>query len=568
LPGAGTTKDVIFRDVAARVLNKYFNDNFPDYPAFTDLLRPMTKDNFDVMIKNALTKIIKPTQPNRDGEAILSGLGLWNGTRIDTQNSKYADNIRKKLIAKGKGKVLNRDEIIYAHYAPHNLWYSVDFKIDHQLQFLVLASMVFTGDIEITWSSSRTLTASSIDDLQLFSDEGMFSYQNVKEPKGIPTKHLKTLFECLRLPDLTTEIEKPETAVKIVTEAKKMVEKTVEVRATLTSGLKCKSTNLLKPEEEGEYKTRLDALSRLLDKIQSYNTYGKLKSFTYTSDVLNDTFQAYELCHKVENLNALAKKYEKLINYLSQALSYVIESEQPLFNDMNGAINELPSKLTSGKESEIKKYDRYARYYHDYYLKCRLSPNDARAKERILGSDKKRICDIIKDSEFITATDYQNWVNIITSLKEADPSITLQKVKEESYQDFNPREFYGKPNYKITELEEQLEEILDKWVVAMRSIFKDPSVKSNIDLLKAGEKQMVEAFRDEKIELTIDNAQPLRNLISTLSKGIDKVEISMDDFKKQLNRPVTPNEAIEILTAYIDSLCIGKERNKVRIIIK
>jgi len=576
LPGEGTTKDVIFRDVAARVLNKYFNDNFPDYPAFTDLLRPMTKDNFDGMIKNALTKIIKPTQPNRDGEAILSGLGLWNGTRIDTLNSRYADSIRKKLIAKGKGKVLNRDEIIYAHYAPHNLWYSVDFKIDHQLQFLVLASMVFTGDIEISWSSSRTLTASSIDDLQLLSDEDIFSYQNIKEPKGIPTKHLKTLFECLGLPDLTTEIEKPETAVKIVTEAKKMVEKTVEIRATLTSGLKCKSTNLLKPDEEEQYKTKLDALSGLLDKIQSYNTYGKLKSFSYTSDVLNDTFQAYELCHKVENLNTLAKKYEKLINYLSQALSYVIESEQPLFNDINGAISELSSKLTSGKETEIKKYeallnsliDRYAKYYHDYYLKCRLSPNDARAKERILGSDIKRICDIIKDAEFITATDYQNWLNIITSLKEADPSITLKKVKEEPYHDFNPREFYGKPSYKISELEEQLEAILEKWVVAMRSIFKDPSVKSNIDLLKSSEKQMVEAFRDEKIELTVDNAHPLRNLISTLSKGIDKVEISVDDIKKQLSRPVTPNEAIEILTSYIDNLCTGKERNKVRIIIK
>ena len=212
--------------------------------------------------------------------------------------------------------------------------------------------------------------------------------------------------------------------------------------------------------------------------------------------------------------------------------------------------------------------DRYAKYYHDYYLKCRLSPKDARAKERILSSDKKRICDIIKDAEFITATDYQNWLNIITSLKEADPSITLQKVKEEPYQDFNPREFYGKPSYNISEIEEQLESILDKWVVAMRSIFKDPSVKSNIELLKSAEKQMVEAFRDEKIELTVDNAQPLRNLISTLSRGIDKVEIGIDDIRKQLNRPVTPNEAIDILTKYIDSLCTGKERNKVRIIIK
>ncbi|MEX0981357.1 MAG: DUF6079 family protein [Bacteroidales bacterium] len=576
LPGEGTTKDAIFRDVAARVLNKYFNDKFPDYPSFPDLLRPMTKDNFDGMIKNALVKIVKPSQPNRDGEAILSGLGLWNGQRIDTQHSKYADGIRKKMKERGEGKVLNRDEIIYPHYAQHNLWYSVDSKIDHQLQFLVLSAMVFAGDIELSWSNSRTLSASSIENLQMVVEEDMFTYQTIKEPRGIPAKHLKTLFECLGLPDLTTEIEKQDTVVRIVTRAQDMVKRVVETKAIVTAGLKCKSINLLKEQEEEDYKTKLQSLAELLDKIQTYNTYGKLKSFSYTSEELKETFKAYALNDSIEQMHALAEKFEKLVNYLSQALSYMIESEQPLYHDMTKAIGQLSEKLTSGNPTEIKQYetllnslkDRYAKYYHEYYLKCRLSNQDAMAKERILVSEKKKICDIVKDAEFLTATDYQNWINIITSLKEADPSLTLQKVKEEPYQDFNPREYYGKPNYKIQELEEQLDGILGKWILAMRSIFKDPSVKSNIELLKADERKLVEEFRDEKLELTIENAALLRNLISTLSKGIDKVEIALDDIKKQLNRPVTPSEAIDILTKYIDTLCVGKERNKVRIIIK
>lgn len=576
LPGEGTTKDAIFRDVGARVLNKCFNDKFPDYPSFSDLLRPMTRDNFDGMIKNAMVKIVKPSQPNRDGEAILSGLGLWNGQRIDTQHSKYADNIRKKLKERGEGMVLNRDEIIYPHYAQHNLWYSVDSKIDHQLQFIVLSAMVFAGDIELSWSNSRTLSASSIENLQMVVEEDMFTYQTVKEPRGIPAKHLKTLFECLGLPDLTTEIEKQDTAVRIVTRAQDMVKRVVETKAMVTAGLKCKSINLLKEEEEEDYKTKLESLAGVLDKIQTYNTYGKLKSFSFTSEELKDAFLAYPYCDTIDQLNSLAKKFEKLVNYLNQALSYMIESEQPLYQDMTNAIGLLSEKLTTGNPTEIKKFetllnsliDRYARYYHEYYLKCRLSNKDAIAKERILVSEKKKICDIIKDAEFLTATDYQNWLNIITSLREADPSLTLQKVKEEPYQDFNPREFYGKPNYKIQELEEQLDGILEKWILAMRSIFKDPSVKSNIELLKADERKLVEDFRDEKLELTIENSAQLRNLISTLSKGIDKVEIALDDLKKQLNRPVTPSEAIDILTKYIDNLCVGKERNKVRIIIK
>ena len=157
LPGEGSTKDMIFASVAGRILNKHFNDKFTHYPAFKDLLQPLSKDNFDGRIKNALKKIAAPGMPNRDGEAILSGLGLWTGQNIDIQNSKYADSIRKKLKERGDGAVLNRGDILYAHYAAHNLWYSVDYNIDHQLEFVVLAALAFKGDIEIVWSGSKTL---------------------------------------------------------------------------------------------------------------------------------------------------------------------------------------------------------------------------------------------------------------------------------------------------------------------------------------------------------------------------------------------------------------------------
>ncbi len=210
----------------------------------------------------------------------------------------------------------------------------------------------------------------------------------------------------------------------------------------------------------------------------------------------------------------------------------------------------------------------YADYYLNQYTRCRLSQQDHLAKMRILGSEKKRICDIIKDSEFITVTEYQNWVNNITSLREADLSLTKPKVLVEPYHDFSPREYYGKTIFKIHQLEEQLDGILEKWTTAMRSMFKDPSVQDNMDILNVSDKQLVEAFRTGNLELTADNAPRLRDLIAQFAKGIDKVEISMDDIRMQMSKPLTPQEAIDTLTEYINGLCVGKERNKVRIIIK
>jgi hypothetical protein len=576
LPGEGSTKEMIFRSVAAKVLNRSFNDKYPHYPAFTDLLQPLSKDNFDGRIKAALKKITSTGQPNRDGEAILSGLGLWSGQAIASDHSKYAESIKKKMKEAGDGAVLNRSDIIWAHYAPANLWYSVDFNIDYQLEFIVLAALAYKGDIEINWSSSKNLSATNIETVLSLSEEDYFTFQHVKQPQGLPVKHLKALFTCLGLPDYTSELEKAETISKINTEAKTKADRVVRTKAVIAQGLKCRNVPLLNDEDSVKMKTELEALGGMLDSIQSYNSYGKLKAFRFTEDELTAAFKAYPHCDLVDRLKEKAEKFERLVGYLYTAQSYVVQEEKPLFVDIKAAIESLPIVVASTKDADIKKYeallnsliDRYADYYLNQYTRCRLSKQDDLAKVRILGSEKKRICDIIKDSEFITATEYQNWINSITSLQEANAFLTKAEVLIEPYHDFNPREYYGKAAFNIQQLEEQLDSILEKWTTAMRSVFKDPSVQENMDILNANDKELVDDFRTGKVELNADNAPKLRNLIAQFAQGIDKVEITMDDIRRQLSKPLTPQEAIETLTSFIDELCAGKERNKVRIVIK
>lgn len=576
LPGEGATKEMIFNSVASRLLNKYFNDKFPDYPAFSDLIQQLSKDNFDGRIKNALKKIVNQAQPSRDGEAILSGLGLWSGQNIDTQNSKYAESILRKLKEKGSDAVLNKTDIIYAHYAPQDLWYSVDFNIESQLEFVVLAALAFKGDIEINWSGGKTISATNIESLLELSNDDYFRYQFIKQPKDLPIKNLKTMFNSLGLPDYTSEIEKPETITKIVTESRKKADLVVTTKSIIAQGLKCRNVPLLDEITADKMKNELVALGVMLDGFQTYNTYGKLKAFKYTEDEIKKAFDALKYCEQIEKLKAKADKFEKLIGYLYTAQSYVVEEEKPLYDDIVANINKLGSVLNSGSEAETKKYetllkslvDSYAQYYLKQYAKCRISASDARKKDKILNSEKKQVCDIIKDSDLITSTEYQNWINSITSMKEADPSINKLLVLDEPYHDFNPREYYGKNNFKIHDLEEQLDIIFDKWTVAIRSILKDPAIKANLDILSSGEKKIINEFIDEKTELTKENALKIRNIISQLTQGIDKIEITIEEIRDQFKKPLTPQDAITVLTDFINTLCEGRERNKVRIIIK
>lgn len=575
LPGDGATPRMMIDSVAARLLNPFFTDKFPDYPAFKDLLQPLAKENFEGRVAAALKKIVKPDAPNRDGEAILSGLGLWNGQRIDRQHSRYADALLDRLSANGVGKVLNREEILSLHYAPDNLYYATDYQLDYQLEFLVLAALAQNGDIEVVWSAQKTLTAANVDMLLSLAPPDYFTFQHVKEPQGIPFQALKALFRHLNLPDLTPELEKPDTIVRIVTRAKEMVQRVVKIKTVVAQGLKCRNVPLLTDDEASTMKTGLEALSTMLDGIQAYNTYGKLKNFRFSETDLNAAFTAYGYCDRVETLEARTKKFDALVGYLYNAQAYVPETEQPLYQQMSDAIGMLGTSL-AGAEPQLKQYearlnaliDQYADYYIGQYIKFRLSTADGLARERIIQSEEKRTCDILADVEFVNKKEYDSWRTQLTNLRVADTAVTKAVVKQEPYHEFNPREYVGKTPANLNDLADQLTQTLAQWTKTLRGVLKDPSVQDNLELLPAADRQWASDFRDGRMSIDSTNAPRLRDLVRTLSQGMDKVEVSLADLRQRFDKPLSPSEAIDTLTKYIDELCVGKERSKVRILIK
>ena len=95
LPGAGATKEQIFSSVASIVFENWFEDERPNYPKFTQLNSPVAKDNFDRLVKQALSKVANPELANRDGEGILSGLGCWVPGVLDFSHSPYSKSLLK-----------------------------------------------------------------------------------------------------------------------------------------------------------------------------------------------------------------------------------------------------------------------------------------------------------------------------------------------------------------------------------------------------------------------------------------------------------------------------------------
>lgn len=575
LPPEGSSKLSLFSDITATILDAKFSAKFPNYPQFKDLLSANTPENLSGRVKNALTKIIKYNVPNRDGQAILAGLGLSGSTAIDLQNSRYAASIKNMLAKKGAGKVLNREDVLYTHYQALNQYYSVDYKIEYQLEFVVLAALVFNGDIEITWNGDLTLTASNIaEKLLTLGEEKFYLFNTIRTPSDLPVKPLKKLFASLGLPDLTSSLKEPATFTKLGTKVAEYCDRVVKTIALLNGTIRCNGIALMDETEKQKQVSELQTLQAILDNVRNLDTFGKLKGFKYSEAELDETFKAYAYCSSVEVLKAKAEKFEGLIKYLTQAASYVVESEKPLFDNMQKAIEELSEKLQADEKTQ-KQYeaylnsliDSYCDYYLTQYTKNRLSYTDAQKKDSLLASDKRQICEVLKDVSILNKTDFDVWRVAISSLKPAEADVTKERIKENPYQDFNPRENYDKPTYTVRELEEQLDSIHSKWLDAIKATFNDPGIEQSLALLSGEQKTLASSFKAGNVTVTVDNARMLRDIINTLSRGFEKIELTASDLASVFSKPMDMDEAKSAFEQFIERACAGKERGKVRIIL-
>jgi hypothetical protein len=570
-----SSKETIFSSIASRLLNDYFNEKSPDFPAFANIPTPNTKENYDGRIKGAITRIIKSNQPNKDGEAILTGLGLLTIDGIDIKLSIYAKKILSVLQEAGANKVINRDDLIYCYHNEENLWFDkFHFGIDYKLLFVVMTALIYKGEITITFPGGKSINAQNIDEISRLNPQEFLNFVNIKLPQGINYNAIRALFKGLDLPDLTAHLEQNETYVKIVTGAKTRSERVVRTLETVKRGIQCINITLLSDDDQKDVRQKLENLRDLLDRISAINSYGKIKQMQFTEAELSEVLSDFKVCDVIDNLKNLADKFSSLIKYLTEAKHYTIDLN--LVADIDKAIKNLPAVLSSNDQAQIKQYetllnaliDRYANYYVEQYFKFRLNQKDGFRKEGLLKSSNKIICDILKDIEILNKSDYDSWIRSISLLKNADGNLTKDSVKLNPYWEFNPKEYEGKTAPNLKELEKELAQILDNWINALRAFFNDPSVGANIDLLEDSQRKLAEEFKSGKIEITEGNAKTLRDIVIQLSKGIDRVEFNSDELKNFLNKPLSPEDAVKAFKDYIEKLCVGKERNKIRIILK
>lgn len=574
LPGEGYTKEQIFSSVAAKVFEKWFAQENKDYPSFNQLKQAITKDNFQARIDSAIKKIINPEQSNSDGEGILSGLGLWVPGKLDYSHSIYARHLLKLKKDRGENQVINRDEILYLLEYSQDIWLSRSFNIEAEFEFLVIATLCALGEFELVLPSGQTINSTNLVSLRDLNEHDYYSFSHIKPPKGVNLAAIKEMSIGLIGKDISNFLKDPGIYPGIVEAANFWAKKAVTLNSKIQGGYSERGIELISEEQAGKYRRILMAVSGFCDKVANYTSEARMKNFQYSVEEVKHALEGKPIVEKIEKQLSELSEFNELISYLQQAKQYVLD--ESLKASISEKINELALIFEKQDEKENLKYkkeleslkEQYAAYYLEQYLKYRISEADDTKKVALLQSEQKQICDILKDADFVSSGKYLQLLQKLSKLKVAHPQVNKASILVTPYHDFNPYDYAGEEALCIKDLSVELNEILSNWEEILKETLDDPIVNKNMGLLDDANQILLRSYKEGKIQLDQNNALQIRNAIMDLHQGLEKVEISDDDLRMYLNKPMTPEEAQQAFKKFIDELSIGKDRSKIRIILK
>lgn len=577
----GDNKEQVISNIASALLEDHFCNEMPDYPKFTLLRAPLTSGNRAIMLKSARQKIANPTDSNRDGEAILAGLGLLQNNQLSVEGCQYALSIKAKLDAKGEGQVLNRDEILHRFYKKWDSdWRSNDFHIDADLEFLVLAAMVAVGEIEIDMPGGKNINAANLREIVDLSPEAFYSFSHIRAPKGMNVAAVRELFLGITGKDMTAQLQNQEIYTELVSKGKAIAASAVKLGHEIANGIYLENIEIMARMDALSLKNQLDALAGLCDKLPSYASPAKMRNLPWPVDAIKGKMAVIKTIGEVRNIMTFVSDFRARMNYLTQAKQYM--TEEQMIQKVDVALNKIKDIIAvMTDEQKVNAYkaelDALMGEYADWYLKeynrLHITGMQDADRRKLLNSNEKKVCDIICGADhdrgyFSVATQYAEWGRKIASLTMGSTSVNRDAILRVPYQGFNPVQFAGKQLPDLGKLKDELDSIYHNVDDTLHAILRDKELLKNKEILDDSQQALLERFNNQGEELSPINAERLVEIVMKLHEGIHKIPITMDTLRTHLNRPMTPDEAIKAFKNLINIASNGNKGDNVRIIFK
>ena len=568
--------------VASGCLAPHFADLAPDYPKFSIMI---SQNNREQAAQAAL-RVVAGVKSTKQANAVLDALQLLDGDKISTDDSIYARHIRNLLDQKQTGQVLNHDELIIRE----NLLEYMDpenQRLEPEWVVVVLAAMVFCGDLILVIPGAK-FDATNLQQLSATDLTTLSNFRHLEKPKDWNVPGLNALFEFFGLPTgyINSLMQNQSEGVQqLQAEVSKMIEQVLNAQQKLNSGILLWNVNLVEPAQLTTRKTNLSSLKDFLEGLQRFNTVGKLKNFKLSLEDINQQNKYKDEMQQMLKMQNLLQNFSSLTQWLSQAEAYMapdsdwVERVQQIRETLINAAKTQDIKtfadnsLSFQQQLESLKKD-YIKDYLELHQKMRLGVNDDQRKNKLVNDSRLRKLNNLSIIDLLSKQNLTSFHNKISEIKScfSCTSAELQQSPICPLCHMKPNEngTSVSAKQKLNSLDQELDTILETWILTLLDALDDPFTKENIDLLDKARQERVNQFISSgELPEPID-----KDFVITLQEilsGLEKISLTINNIKNALQQgsgAATPDEIKKRFVDYIDIRLRGKDINKIRFVIE
>ncbi len=586
--GVGASPDASFREMvqglAAGCLSPYFEEMYPDYPAFRSLRQPITRESRPRMVQDALRCIVG--QRVQSGVAILDGLGLLDDeSRIRPERSPYARYILERLDAKGPSSVLNRNELIEPWMGTERMRH---FKIETEYVAVLLLALVYAGEIEIVLPAGRKIDASNLDEALRMDLDDLTGFRHITRPKELPLHALRAVMELLDLsPGL---MQTPETREIAVGELQKRVAeelgRLVRLQNRVRQGFSLWGRPVLEEEALAQVQANLKAYKDFLESLRPFNTPGKLRNFPYTAEAVREKRPLREAAWRMEALaDQMERELQPLTAYLREAAS-VLPKDHPTgvaIQEVQEAHLTALQRSPSGPDPEtlerirrelLQLKEGYIQAYLQAHREARLDSEGDRRKNRLLQDPRlKTLRHLAEAVPILPGEQLKGLEAKLGALVSCWRLIPTDLEGEPLCPHCHFRPATDMPDRPVQETLQETDSALDRWtrewVRTLGEALSTPTAQASLALMSPEERTPLEALRDRH-GLPDPLEKPFLDTLKQALQGLERVTIPAEKILQALTQPGMPCTVEELRQRFerlLKEHLVGKDAERARIVI-
>ncbi|WDH83311.1 DUF6079 family protein [Paenibacillus urinalis] len=533
-PAQATVREII--DAAADdCLTTWFEEKYSDYPTFRLSSISITREAMlKTYIPETLANISNPK--TKTARTILEGLVLLDGEKINVQKSGYAKWVLNLLNSKGNGQVLNASELleVLQSQGDWEVKKTIEFQLEPELLSVILAALVYTGDIVIT-INGETYDSMKFNQLIALKAEGIAEFSHIKKPSDLPLAELRALFDLFCISHGLLQPDSQTNGVQTLqTKVQQLLTQLVQLQHELKDKIPTWELPLLSDEELQEYQGKLQSLNQFLQSLQVFDTPAKLKNFKKTIEEIQSQHECIMLMDRLIKWRELASQITKKANYIVSARNHVSIADD-WYVKVEGALEDLYLSLKANSDCSAELQvidqlkDQYIVFYYAQHAASRLGATEENKLNQLKRDGRIDTLQKISVIPILPAQQLQAW-----KAKSDDLKICWKLQKSELEHSpvcphcrYRPKDEKYAQQVTVRQLETELEELLDSWTNTLLTNLNDSELRENIELLTGEQKQLIKQFMDDKsfgIPVDLRLVQTIKEVL----EGIQKVELPLN----------------------------------------